>query len=174
MMNREFLEQLLMDQALKELPAETAALLAAYLAEHPELQSAAQTIRRTVEVGKMAVAVELPERLPALAIERTLAVSQPASRMPVGRWMSMAAVLMIGIGLGISAMVWRMEPSQKQSVQFAHAPMQPETGGLETAQAFWSSKTYRQRYEKSQKQHPGNKNTELQKQIEKLKMRGLL
>lgn len=174
-MNRDLLEQLLTDQAMNELPPETIALLDAYLVDHPEMQSLADSIRETVAIGERAVHAELPTHLPPLSKEKLLSSSRPVRWSTMSRWVSVAASLIIGFGIGISAKLLQNEPSQTYPGPITSVQLQPVSGGLETAQAFWSSKTYIERYQKSRKDHiERNQSTELQKQIQNFKKRGLL
>ncbi len=173
-MNRELLEKLLMDQALNELSAESTALLDAYLADHPELQSLADSIQETVAIGQKAVRTELPT-LPAFPKERLLSPSRPAAPKMVGRWMSIAASLLIGIGIGTSSLLWQPKLSQEHTGGGLVVQAQPASDGYETARAFWSPKTYLQRYQESRKERSlRNENTELKNQVQKFKKRGLL
>ncbi len=175
-MNRDLLEQLLMDQALNELSPESTALLDAYLGDHPEMHSLADSIRETVAIGERAVHAELPTRLPPLPKEKLFSHKRTARWSMTARWGSVAASLIIGFGLGISATLLQNKPSQTDSDTIAyHVQSQPVSGGLETARAFWSSQTYMDRYQKNRKDRTQrNENTELQKQIQQFKKRGLL
>jgi anti-sigma factor RsiW len=175
-MNRDLLEQLLMDQVLNELSPESAALLDAYMADHPEMQSLADSIREAVAIGEKALHAELPTSLPPLPKEKLLSRSRLIPWSVTSRWMSVAASLIIGFGIGISAKLLQNEPSQTYPGAMAsYVQSQSVSDGLETAQAFWSSKTYIDRYEKNSKGRiQRNENTQLQKQIPKFKKRGLL
>lgn len=171
-MNRDLLERLLIDQALNECSLETTALLDAYLADHPELASLADSIQETVAIGKRAVYTELPKNLPAFPKERMLCRSRLVGWNTASRWISVAASLAIGIGIGMSGVLWKDEPPQKHP---SSAQTQPVSGGFESARAFWSSKTYIERYQKNRADRiQRNENIELQKQIQKFKKRGLL
>ena len=177
-MNRDFLETLLMDRSLNELSPEVIDLLDAYLADHPEMQSLVDSIQETVAIGKRAVHAELPTQLPAFPKERMLSRPRPAGYITANRWISIAASLIIGIGIGMSGMLWKGEPPQKHhdyGFMVSQVQSQPTSDGFESARAFWSSKTYIDRY---QKIHEGrtqrNKSTELQKQFQKFKKRSLL
>ncbi len=175
-MNRDFLETLLMDRALNELPPETVKLLDAYLADHPEMQPLDDSIRQTVAIGERALHAELPTELPAFPKERMLSRSRFAGWNTVSLWMSVAASLLIGIGIGMSGMRWKDEPPQKHpGLMVLQVQSQPQSDGFESAQAFWSSKTYIDRYEKVRKDRTQrNGNTKLQKQIQEYKKRDLL
>ena len=109
-MNRDLLEQLLTDQAMNELPPESIALLDAYLVDHPEMQSLADSIRETVAIGERAVHAELPTHLPPLSKEKLLSSSRPVRWSTMSRWVSVAASLIIGFGIGISAKLLQNEP----------------------------------------------------------------
>jgi len=173
-MNRNLLERLLMDQALNELPDETTALLDAYLADHPELQSLADSIQETVTIGKRAVQADLPP-LPAFPKERLLSRSGPAGWKTTRRWMSIAASLLIGIGIGTSSLLWQTRLPQGRISSEPYVQAQPVSDGYKSARAFWSSKAYMQRYEKSRKEwNRKNENSKIQMQIQKFKKRGLL
>ncbi len=175
-MNRDFLETLLMDRALNELPPETVKLLDAYLADHPEMQPRDDSIQETVAIGERAVHVELPTELPAFPKERMLSRRRFAGLNTANLWISVAASLLIGIGIGMSGMRWKNEPPQKHpGLMVSQVQSQPKSDGFASAQAFWSSKTYIDRYQKIRKdrtQRDGN--TKLQKQIEEFKKRELL
>ncbi|MHC4855868.1 MAG: anti-sigma factor family protein [Planctomycetota bacterium] len=175
-MNREYLEQLLIDQALDELPPETAALLDAYLSDHPEQQPLVDSIQETVQLGKKAVHAELPTRLPTLRKDKLIQCDQKVSWLSTSRWLSVAASLIIGFSLGISAILLQDTPLPTYSDPAVSSfQPQPVEGGFEAARAFWSSKTYIDRYQKRSKEPViREKDTELQKQIQKFKKRGLL
>lgn len=175
-MNRDFLEALLMDRALNELPPETTKLLDAYLADHPEMQALDDSIQETVATGERAVHAELPTALPAFPKERMLGRRRFAGWNTVSLWMSVAASLVVGIGIGMSAMQWMDEPRQQHAgLMVSQVESQPNSDGFESAQAFWSSKTYIDRYEKIRKDRTQrNGNTKLQKQIQEFKNRDLL
>ena len=174
-MNKELIKRFLMDRALGELPPETIELLEAYLADHPEIQSLADEINETVTLGERAVHADLPIQLPAFQKERMLSRSRPTGWNTAGRWISVAASLIIGFSIGISAKLIQDKPVQTNSGTFTNIQTQPVSGGLETARAFWSSKTYIERYQKNRKVRiQRNENPELQKQIQKFKMRSLL
>ena len=85
-MNTEFLEELLIDRTSNELPPETVALLDAYLADHPELQPLADSIKETIDIGQSALDVELPRKLPPFPKERMLSRSRSAGRITVRQW----------------------------------------------------------------------------------------
>ena len=174
-MNRDLLEQLLMDQALNELSPESTALMDAYMADHPEMQSLADSIREIVAIGEKAVHAELPTSLPPLPKEKLLLPGRLTSWSVTNRWVSVAASLIIGFGIGISAKLWQNEPSQTDPGTIASVQSQPVPGGFETARAFWSSQTYIDRYQRNRKERIiRNEDTELQKQIQNIKKRGLL
>lgn len=176
MMDRNLLEQFLTDQALGQLPTETTALLDAYLADHPELASLAEAIQETAALGEQAVKAELPKTLPAFPKERMLEPVRPVIRKGQSRWLSVAASLLIGIGLGSSALLWRSEPVQQKPGQtvFGQVETLSDTSGLQTARAFWSGQTYREQYEQSRRRKQQQPKTEMKKQIEQFKKRGLL
>ena len=174
-MNRDLLEQLLTDQALNELPPESAALLDAYMADHPEMQSLADSIRETVAIGERAVHAELPTRLPPLPKGKLLSQGRLNPWSVTSRWVPVAASLIIGFCIGISANLLRQEPPQTHPDSIASVQSQPVSSGLETARAFWSSQTYIDRYQKNRKDRTQrDENIQLQKQVQKFKMRGLL
>lgn len=175
-MNRDFLETLLMDRALNELPPETTELLDAYLADHPEMQPLDDSIQETVAIGQRAVHAELPTELPGFPKERMLFRRRFAGWNTASRWISVAASLLVGIGIGMSAMQWKDEPPQKHlGLMLSQVQSQPKSDGFESARAFWSSKTYIDRYQKIRKDRTQrNGNTKLQNQIQTFKKRGLL
>ncbi len=175
-MNRDFLETLLMDRALNELPPETTRLLDAYLADHPELQPLDESIQETVAIGERAVHAELPTELPAFPRKRMPSRSLSAGWNTANLWMSVAASLLIGIGIGMSTMRWKDEPQQKHpGLMVSQVQPQPKSDGFESARAFWSSKTYIDRYQKIRKDRTQrNGNTKLQEQIQEYKKRELL
>lgn len=175
-MNRDFLEALLMDRALNELPPETVKLLDAYLADHPEMQALDDSIQETVALGERAVHAELPTELPPFPKERMVSRRRFAGFNTANLWISVAASLLIGIGIGMFGMRWKDEPPQKHTgLMVSQVQSQPKSDGLESAQAFWSSKTYIDRYEKIRKDRTQrNGNTKLQKQIQEYKKRDLL
>ena len=175
-MNKDFLETLLVDRSLNELSPEMIDLLDAYLADHPEMQSLVDSIQETVATGKRAVHAELPTQLPALAKERLLSRPRPAGYLTANRWITIAAALIIGIGIGMSAMLLKDKPPQKHpGFMVSQVQSQPASEGFESARAFWSPKTYIDRYQKIHKgRTQRNKSTELQKQFQEFKKRGLL
>lgn len=175
-MNRDFLEALLMDRALNELPPETTKLLDAYLADHPEMQALDDSIQETVAIGERAVHAELPAELPPFPKERMVSRRRFAGWSTANLWISVAASLLIGIGIGMSGMRWKDEPPQKHAgLMVSQVQSQPKSDGFESAQAFWSSKTYIDRYQKIRKDRTQrNGNTKLQEQIQEFKKRDLL
>lgn len=175
-MNRDFLEALLMDRALNELPPETTKLLDAYLADHPEMQALDDSIQETVAIGERAVRAELPTELPAFPKERMPSRRRFAGWNAANLWIAVAASLVVGIGIGMSGMRWKNEPPQKHpGLMVSQVESQPKSDGFESAQAFWSSKTYIDRYQKIRKDRTQrNENTKLQKQIEEFKKREFL
>lgn len=175
-MNRDLLEQLLMDQAFNELSPETTALLDAYLSDHPELQPLANSIQETVQLGERAVHAELPATLPPLRKDMLLQRNRSSYWSSTSRWLSVAASLIVGFGLGISTLLLQNTPHPTYSEANASSlQSQPVAGGFEAARAFWSSKTYIDRYQQRRgEQIKRKEDTELQKQIQKFKKRGLL
>ena len=148
-MNQESLESLLMDRAFGALPPETEQLLEAYLSEHPEHRDLARHIQQTADLARDAIAVEAPLELPPLAIKRS-ARPQNARPYDTGRWISIAAGLIIGVGIGLlSNLAYRKPDIQESPIAVAQRsnPMKTRCNGLDAAQAFWSTQTYSKQYE---------------------------
>jgi hypothetical protein len=105
-----------------------------------------------------------------------LSRSRYTGYITTSRWISVAASLIIGIGIGIFGMLWKDEPPQKYpGFMASQVQSQPTSDGFESARAFWSSKAYIDRYQKIHKgRTQRNQSTELQNQIQQFKKRGLL
>ena len=91
-MKAESLHALLIDRDLGELSSETAELLEAWLAEHPESAAAARSIRRTLETASAAV-----RRFPELARVESNVIAFPGSRWPLAP-LALAASFLVMVG----------------------------------------------------------------------------
>jgi len=138
-----------MDQALDALSPEMGQLLQAYLADHPEFRHLADSIHQAVDLGQKAVAGEMPTDIPAFPRKRLMHRFRYSSWITLQGWKTIAASILIGIGIGFVT----KQPSHidHQPNQFASAVKGPSetaplSSGLDTARAFWFSKTYHDRY----------------------------
>lgn len=146
-MNEQWLESLLKDQALHGLSLEVEQLLNAYMAEHPECQSLADSIHQTAELGQRAAAAELPTELPAFPRER-ITGQRTQIRWPsqVG-WRAMAACLVIGLGIGFSLKYTRSTVTRTiRPAEVLRVEGRPLAEGESVTRAFWSVETYQSRY----------------------------
>lgn len=175
-MNPEILEQLLMDRSLNELKPEMEQLLDAYLADHPEHQPLVDSVEQTAMLGRMAVASQIPVKLPPFPKEKMLSCGQRTSWNLARQWLSIAASLVIGVGIGLSATLWRGQ----KAPEYAKAiplPVQtrPELNGFKSAQAFWSPRTYMSLQEslRSVQEREANE-SKYQELFEKYRKRGSL
>jgi hypothetical protein len=118
-MERQVIERLAMDAALGELNEDAAALLEAYLTEHPETRLWAGPMtaicRRTQEAVVAKTRPAALSRLPCATGARQIVRVRLAS---VGRW---AAVVIVSLVLGGAAGRWTMSPTELASRPTASA-----------------------------------------------------
>ncbi len=101
-MDIHIMESLLMDQALDALSPDVAQLLQAYLSDHPEFQPLSEAIRETAVLGQKAVAAEMPTEMPRFPRERLSQKPRQAGWPSVRRWKTIAACILLGMGIGFS------------------------------------------------------------------------
>jgi anti-sigma factor RsiW len=89
-MKPESLDALLIDRELGELSPETAELLAAWLAEHPESAATVPSIHRTVETTSAAV-----RRFPELGRPESNVIALPSARFRVVPFALAASILVL-------------------------------------------------------------------------------
>ena len=140
-MKREIVERLAIDKALGELDADTAALLEAYLAEHVEARAWAQTMAQTCTRTQEAIHQK----------SRPGKTYHPVVRMPrpdawlwwtCGRW---AAVVILSIGIGVTAGRWSRPPVSTSKTVLVQAPATSEPDGWRRLMrrpesGFWQTK----------------------------------
>ena len=143
-MKPETIESLLMDQSLEQLAPEVEELLEAYIAEHPQYQETAESIRQSAALAKQAVSCETAGELPPFPKERFMHMEKTNRWKLFCRWgLSAAACLLIGALIGISLIQQQNVDKQQQFISggviAANSQTVPDTRGLETARAFWSA-----------------------------------
>jgi len=179
-MKPETIESLLMDQSLEQLPPNVEELLEAYIAEHPQHQKMAKSIRQSAALAKQAVSCETTSELPPFPKERIMNLDKTNRRILFCKWgLSAAACLLIGALIGVS-LTQRQDMDRQQ--QFTNGGiiavnMQtvPDTRGLETARAFWSAEKYENLFMKNRIAPAEKRNqTDIDRAIEKYRKRGLI
>jgi len=148
-MDKHIMESLLMDQALDALSPETEQLLQAYLSDHPEFQPLSEAICEIAMLGQKAVAAEMPTEMPRFPRERLSQKPRQAGWPSVRRWKTIAACILLGMGIGFSLrQLVRIDSRPGSTVVATQA--QAETTRLpesvKVTRAFWSVKTYQTRY----------------------------
>lgn len=163
------LERLLTDQALGALPPDAEALLATYLAEHPEARALSSRIAQTVSVARTALADPVPQIPPFPAgkfgggsllplgggcLARLLSNQDRAlaNRAPlITRLAALAACVLLGVGLHAALTTPHPAPNQapsQQAVALATNTLPPHPPAAEPRRpGFWSA---RQWYERSE------------------------
>jgi anti-sigma factor RsiW len=101
-MDTETLDRLLMDRALGSLPADTDALLVAYLDYDKAAGARAREFAAAAAAARRLFQQPLPTALPPFPAANIRNVEQAQRRVRALRYIaSMAAVLVVGIGLGL-------------------------------------------------------------------------
>lgn len=137
-MDRETLDRLLMDQALGALPADTAALLAAYLAHDPAAAGRAREFAAAATAARQLFRQPLATVLPPFPGGNIRNVEQAQRRVRALRYVaSMAAVLVVGIGLGL--VFPRGPATEAPAPRVTIVPTAPVAEGREPEQGFWST-----------------------------------
>lgn len=179
-MKPETIESLLIDQSLEQLLPEVEELLEAYIAEHPQYQQTAESIRQSTALAKQAVSCETAGELPPFPKERIMHLEKTNQWKLFSKWsLSAAACLLIGALVGISLTQRQNADKQQQFTRtgIIAANMQtiPDTRGLETARAFWSAEKYVNLFMKNRIAPAEERNqTDIDRAIEKFRKRGLL
>lgn len=156
-MNQQIIESLLMDRALDMLSPDTEQLLDDYLSEHPEFQLLAHSIDDTVGLGRKSVCAPVPENVPPFSRAWFYPPAQPFTGPSMRGWRSLAAGILLGVGISYVFMPGRGVEKRASTPAFTtveSVETAPRASGLDTAQAFWSIHTYKNRYGK----HLGNVN----------------
>lgn len=112
-MNAETLDRLLLDRALGALTPDAAALLDAFLREHPEQLAAARRLDATTDLARKALAapLTLDAKLPAFPRERIEAAQRRSHAAGWARGgLAMAAALLLGFSAA-----WILLPRPPQS-----------------------------------------------------------
>lgn len=179
-MKSETIESLLMDQSLEQLSPEVEELLEAYIAEHPQYQQTAESIRQSTVLAKQAVSCETVSELPPFPKERLTYLEKTNRWKLFSKWgLSAAACLLIGAFIGISLTqrqdVDRQQQFTRTGIITANMQTIPDTRGLETARAFWSAEKYANVFSKNRNASVEERNqTDIDRAIEKFRKRGLL
>ncbi len=178
-MNHQILESLLMDQAFGELSPECDQLLTAYLEEHPEYKTLAESISNTAAIGQEAVARETPQILPSFSLERMQVAQKKETRKYYGRWwVSTAACLVFGILIGVLSTSGNERFNDTDLIiglETLSAGTKAESPGLESVQAFWSAQSYIKQFQENRtKRNESNSSSIFQQNVEKFKKRGAL
>jgi len=147
MMERDALERLALDRAGGELDPDTEALLAAYLADHPEDHAAAAAIEAAYRQCRDAIAGRTHRARAAQGLPAASATgSAPASPRPAAgrarRWLAHAAALLLAVGLGAGGGWWA---AREGSGRMPSPPPRPALArGAETSLdalgPFWHKK----------------------------------
>ncbi len=148
-MNENWLESLLSDQALQALSFDVERLLQAYLKDHPEYLSLSESIHQTAALAQQAVTRDLPRDLPAFPMERFVRQPERVRRPSWQGWKAMAACLVIGLGIGLSfrySMRKDLTPGPSATTAQVSVDAQPLAESGDVTRAFWSVKTYQNRY----------------------------
>lgn len=173
-MNQHIIESLVMDQALNALSSDTEQLLKAYLSEHAEFQDMVDSIHQTATLGQNAVTAERPTKIPPLPRERLTHRFRHNRWMVRQRWKTIAASILIGLVIGfVLKQPSHIDHQSDQLISVVQGPSEtiPLSSGLDTARAFWSSKTYRNRYGNSftgTKSNPEGSGYEQDREAERL------
>ena len=178
-MKRQTIESLLMDQSQEQLSPDVEELLEAYIAEHPQYQQTAESIRLSAKLTKQAVSYETTDELPPFPKERIMHHETTVRWKSFSKWgLSAAACLLIGALIGIS-LIQRQDIRKQQQftggVIAANMQTTPDTRGLETARAFWSAEKYVNIFLKNRIAPAEDRNQmDIDRVIEKFRKRGLL
>lgn len=141
-MKPETLQALLIDRSLGEMPAETAELLDAYLAEHPTAAAEAVCLGQTVALARSASLMPACEEhpLPLPPWRRG-----PAARLPFAspQWLKLAACIVAGLAVGWLARA--PSPSLTSEPPALRPPIADARGDPRPAGApaagFWATRT---------------------------------
>ena len=136
-MDRETLDRLLMDEALGALPADVASLLAAYLERDPAGAARAREFAAAASAARRVFQQPLPTLLPPFPGREFRNVEQAQRRVRALRYVaSMAAVLVVGIGLGL---VFPRGPAVEPTPRIVLPPPGPVVAADEPEPGFWST-----------------------------------
>ncbi len=135
-----------MDHALSP---DTEQLLQAYLSDHPEFQHLSEAIHETAILGQKAVAAEMPAAVSSLSRERLFQQPQHVGWPSVRRWKTIAACILLGMGIGFFLrQSVRIDPQPRSTSVAIQA--QAETTHLpesvKVTRALWSVNTYHNRH----------------------------
>ncbi|MBL7139553.1 MAG: hypothetical protein ISS74_01445 [Planctomycetes bacterium] len=149
-MDRDALERLAMDRAGGELDADAEALLAAYLAEHPEarrtaaeMESAYRQCRDAIASRVEAAGTASPARPAGPHAWSVLAAASRPRRRSVGRWLARAAAVLAILGLGAGGGWWLGRQKGPETVQLPPgrpAVAQADEAPLDRLGPFWREK----------------------------------
>ena len=145
-MDTDTLERLLIDRALDDLPADTEALLAAYLEHEEQATTEAKALDQTVSLARKVLSGAAPSAtgLPPFPGAR-LARAHRMRRFRLAA--ALAACALIGFGLGALGLQPPppAPPERAQPVATATTRPPAETTGSTDRSAFWSVQAWRQR-----------------------------
>jgi len=148
-MNEHIMESLLFDLTLNALSPDVEQLLQAYLTDHPEFQPLSDSIHQTATLGQKAVGADMPTEIPSFPRERLVHEQRHVSWPSMRGWKAVAACILIGMGIGFALTQWqRVDRPPSATTVTARVPVEPEplSSGQKVTQAFWSAKTYQERY----------------------------
>jgi len=155
-MDSETLERLMLDRALGTLPPDCEALLAAYLASHPESASACREIEQTVDLARRSFAEKPTKSLPAFPADRLWRSGRSFRRWRTAR---IAAAVAASIAIGFGAHVW-LSRSAPPSTSWPDAAIVAYNGSVRVSEespegsAFWSGRRLYQRASDARRQSP--------------------
>jgi hypothetical protein len=138
MMDSETLDRLLMDQALGALPLDVDMLLAAYLDHDAAAAARAREFAAATMAARRLLRQPTPTRLPPFPAADIHNVEQTQRRVhALGYVASMAAVLVVGIGLGL---VFPRSPTRATPAPLITlASAAPIVAAHEAEAGFWST-----------------------------------
>lgn len=173
-MDQHIMESLLLDQALDALSPDVEQLLQAYVTDHPEFNSLSESIHQTASLGQKAVRARLPEELPAFPRARLVHEPGHVSVQSMRTWRTIAACILIGMGIGFSlrhSLRLDSQPGLDTVTAQGHVETRPLSAGREVTRTFWSTKAYQDHY----KNYPKNARTKAdQSSYKRYGKRGLL
>ena len=144
-MDADTLERLMIDRAMGALPADTEALLAAYLEHQPQATTQGKALDQTVSLARQTLDAAPPEAaLPPFPVSR-LARARRMRRLRLAA--ALAACVLIGFGLGGFG-PQPLPPAPPEVAQpVATMAIRPPTetiGSIDRA-TFWSARAWRER-----------------------------